>query len=243
MTNDVVKSVGRVLDVLELFQRERRSMKANDVCIALGYPKSSANALLKSMVQLGYLSFDIDTLGYFPTIRVHSLGDWLPAALLGDEHTNLLRELHDRTSETAMLSVRNGFNMQFVSVIPGKFAISLSIQDGFLAPMLGSAVGAAYMATLSEGDLDKLQDRASRATVELAAGVTWEGICNDIVTTKKRGYALAYNRVTPDCGAIAMVLPDSSATRPLIVGIVGLSTRMRRAEKGLIEAMTSLVSN
>lgn len=242
MKSEVVKSVGRVLEVLEFFQRERAPKKANDVCLALGYPKSSTNALLKSMVQLGYLSFDAETLDYFPTMRVHGLGEWLPATLLGEERTNLLRELHDRTSETVTLSVRNGFYMQFVSVIPGKFPISLAIQDGFMAPMLGTAVGAAYMATLSEDQLDKLLDRAQRVPADLASGVTWEGIRSDIAITKKRGYALGYDRVLPDTGALAMVLPDTASTRPLVVGIGGLTPRMRRAEKDLIQAMTSLVA-
>ena len=242
MQNNVIKSVGRVLNVLELFQRERRALKASQLGLALGYPKSSTNALLKSMVQLGYLSFDLETGDYFPTIRVHGLGEWLPAALLGEEHTNLLRELHERTSETVTLSVRNGFSMQFVSVIQGKFPISLAIQDGFIAPMLGTAVGTAYMTTLTDSQLDKLLEHANRPKVELAAGMTIDGIRSDIATAKKSGYAIAYDRVIPDTGALAMVLRDNSESRPLVIGIGGLSARMQRAEKDLIEAMTSLLS-
>jgi len=55
MSGDVVKSVGRVLEVLDFFRQQRNPAKANDIGLALGYPKSSTNALLKSMVSLGYL--------------------------------------------------------------------------------------------------------------------------------------------------------------------------------------------
>jgi len=238
---EVVKSVGRVLEVLELFQRRRKPIKANQVCLELGYPKSSSNALLKSMVELGYLSFDSETLEYFPTIRVHGLGEWLPSALLGDERTNLLHEICDRTGETVTLSIRNGFNMQFVSVIPGKFPISLAVQDGFMAPILGTAVGIAYLSTLNKSQLGKVLDRAQRAGAVLAAKVTLEEVQQDILATKKRGYALGYDRVIPDTGAIAMVLPDESGLSTQIIGVGGFSSRIRRAEKDLIQTMKSLV--
>lgn len=209
--------------------------------MALGYPKSSSNALLKSMVQLGYLSFDSDTLAYFPTIRVHGLGEWLPSALLGDERTNLLHELQERTGETVTLSIRNGFNMQFVSVIPGNFPISLALHDGFLIPILGTAVGSAYLSTLTKPQLEKLLDRAHRAGAVRAAKVTIDEVLEDIVTTKKRGYALGYDRVLPDTGALAMVLPDQSGLSTQVVGLGGLSSRIHGAEKDLIKAMKSLI--
>lgn len=54
----VVKSAGRVFEVLELFRSARRQLTAAEVGHALGYPKSSTNALLRSLVALGYLVVD-----------------------------------------------------------------------------------------------------------------------------------------------------------------------------------------
>ena len=55
-SKNIVKSVARVLEVLELFAQQREPMSGIQICRALNYPKSSANANLKSLVELGYLA-------------------------------------------------------------------------------------------------------------------------------------------------------------------------------------------
>jgi len=79
---NVVKSVARVLEVLELFTRQREPMSGIQICRSLDYPKSSANAILKSLVELGYLALNPDNLKYFPSFRVTYLGDWIPGQLV-----------------------------------------------------------------------------------------------------------------------------------------------------------------
>ena len=74
MDSKVVKSVGRVLRVLELFEKHQTPLSATQICNSLDLPKSSANALLKSLVQLGYLSIDGPTKNYFRHSRSQSWG-------------------------------------------------------------------------------------------------------------------------------------------------------------------------
>lgn len=61
-----VKSAGRVLEVLELLGNVRKPLSASEIGRLLDYPKSSTNVLLKYLTNLGYLSFDPDTMHYFP---------------------------------------------------------------------------------------------------------------------------------------------------------------------------------
>ena len=88
----VVKSVGRVFAVLELFRECRESLNSNSVAEALGYPKSSTIVLLKSMAELGYLAFDHKSKSYFPTPKVSDLGSWLSPELLRGGVVDLVME-------------------------------------------------------------------------------------------------------------------------------------------------------
>lgn len=241
MSNDVVKSVGRVLEVLDLFRNERRALNATDISAQLAYPKSSCNALLKSMVSLGYMSIDSRNMKYFPTMRVTNLGDWLPAELFGEERMTLLEELHAETSETVTLSVRNGFHMQFVSVIPGTFPITLALEEGFKAPLLGTAVGIALLSTYSKDRINSLFARVPESSISVAHGMTLESVKDEILQAQKTGYALAYDRILPDSGAIAMPVPMAHESNVTVIGVGGLSSRIRGAERQIIDKMHTLI--
>ena len=138
-----VKSGARVVEILELFARERRPLSATEIGAALDYPKSSASLLLHTLLESGWLSLDSETMRYFPTLRVTALGDWLPAELFGGESTDaLVEELWRKTQETATLSIPNGVHMEFVRVHVGTGSAIMSprpwasIPRAWLAPVV-----------------------------------------------------------------------------------------------------------
>ena len=74
MTQDVVKSAARVLEVCEFFASRRMPATVRDICHGLGYPQSSTSVLLKSLHTLGYLAYDAAARCYIPASRVTLLG-------------------------------------------------------------------------------------------------------------------------------------------------------------------------
>ena len=169
MKNKVVKSVGRVISVLELFREHQSPLTATEICRYLDYPKSSTDALLKSLVNLGYISMDSQTMQYFPSLRVTKLGDWLPGILLSSGQTlKMLEDLNGRTQETVTLTMPNVLSMQFITVIPGTFPISLSVREGFNVPIFTTAIGIAHLATRSDKDIEILAKRANRPGISRA---------------------------------------------------------------------------
>jgi DNA-binding IclR family transcriptional regulator len=241
-STNVVKSVGRVLEVLELFAQRREPMSGIQICRALNYPKSSANAILKSLVKLGYLALNTDNLKYFPSLRVTYLGDWLPGQLLGTiETTKPLESLHEATSETVTLSMQNGFHMQFIRVLPGTFPISLRASEGFMAPIFGTAVGAAYLSTISDQAILSLYERAVNRGELKGQIVSLEAVMEDVVAARKDGCARGYDRILPDTGAIAAPLKTQAHDQHLVVGVGGLSARIRRSEDTIVENLKRVI--
>ena len=55
---DAVKSARRVFEFLEYFARVQRAVSVAELAAHHAYPNSSVSALMRSMVTLGYLSYD-----------------------------------------------------------------------------------------------------------------------------------------------------------------------------------------
>lgn len=241
--DSVVKSVGRVLEVLELLRAERRPMTGTEIGRALGYPKSSTNAILKSLVSLGYLSLDRNSLAYFPTLRLTHLGDWIPAEVLGSgEALNLLDELHIATSETVTLSMQNDLSMQFVRVITGTYPISLQVSEGYMGPLFGSGVGSALLSAKPDNEVRALVDRANARIHRKRDRIDPDVLLDELRTIREQGYAAAYDRLIPDSGAIAMALPQSLSGVQLVVAVAGLNERIHRNEKRILRVMRVAVN-
>ncbi|HJP39272.1 MAG: helix-turn-helix domain-containing protein [Gammaproteobacteria bacterium] len=237
MDSKVVKSVGRVLRVLELFEKHQTPLSATQICNSLDLPKSSANALLKSLVQLGYLSIDGPTKNYFPTLSLTKLGDWLPGAMFGSgEILNVLEELHRQTQETVTLSMPNGLNMQFITVIRGTFPISLHIHEGFLAPLFGTGVGIAQLSTRTDKEIAELAKLANRG-VGAKTSVDLVKIMTYVNEARANGFAEAYNRTSPETGAVAMPLPAGIYNRSLVIAVGGPWERIKKREAQIVRIM------
>lgn len=241
MSNDVVKSCARVLEVLQLFGKTKRSLSAAEICQHLGYPKSSANALLKSLVQLGYLSLDIESVRYFPTLRTTHLGDWIPGVLLGSgEASEMLQELHAATLETVTLSMQNGLYMEFIRVIVGTFPIALQMEEGHRAPLFGTSVGTAALSAKEDSSIRDLYDRAAGIQGENHSGVSLEDIMSEVRLAREQGYAIAYDRLLPDSGAVAGPIFLPAREHTLVIAAGGPTARITRSEGAIASELLRL---
>jgi DNA-binding IclR family transcriptional regulator len=239
----VVKSAGRVFEVLELFRRARRQLSAAEVCQALGYPKSSTNALLKSLVALGYLVLDGRTLRYFPSLSVTQLGDWIPSIVLASgDAFEILAEVHAATQETVTLTIQNDLSCRFLRVIPGTFPISLRMTEGFIAPLLTTAVGQAILSQLTDEQVLVLVDRQNARTKRKVDRLDPLKVVREVRDVRARGYAVAYDAVFPDTGAIAVPFPSDMEGFPMAIGVGGLRERMRRSESAIYRAIRASIT-
>ena len=240
-----VKSAGRVLEVLELLGNVRKPLSASEIGRLLNYPKSSTNVLLKCLTQLGYLAFDADTMHYFPSLRVTALGEWIPASLYGmGDAASMLQEVHDLTGETVTLSMRTGQSMRFLRVLPGKFFIALKMDEGTMAPLFGSSVGAAYLATRPAAEVERLADNARSLARTRQTRIAIDSAVSSLPLVRQLGYAVAYESLFPDTGALSMAMPPASDGSVMVLGVGGLTDRIRRNERSIARIMrTSMTTH
>jgi DNA-binding IclR family transcriptional regulator len=240
MAQDLVKSAARALEILEVFARERRRLGSAQLAVLLGYPKSSLSVLLKSLVAQGYLAVGGADNDYFPTLKLARLGEWIPAMLLGTEAIlPLLERLRDETGETITLTIGSDFHMRCVVALIGTHPISLQIEEGVSFPIMGTAIGTMYLATLSGDQREAFFRRWLRHHPRDNAAVERERAA--IAAAQEMGYAAAYDIVLPDTGAIAMPIRLQRGGDDMIVAVAGLNQRIRSREAELASALAAFV--
>ncbi|NKB43564.1 MAG: helix-turn-helix domain-containing protein [Alphaproteobacteria bacterium] len=239
-TTGVVKSAARTLAVLEVFQNWKRPASAREIARTLEMPRSSANALLASLVTLGYLWFEPKNATYFPTLKVGLLGEWLIGSIRRDRALgSILQEVSAATGETVSIAMRAGFDMQFITIFPSTFPIALNIEEGALAPLFESAVGIAWIAGQDIGEIEDLVAAHNKRTgIKPVALADMKKRISDVGT---KGAAVAYDKVLPDTGAIGLAYPRPVQGQTVVIGVAGPEDRIRRSEKQIIALIRRLV--
>lgn len=238
--NSVVKSVGRVFEVLEAFNEVRKPMPAIEIAKRLSYPASSTSALLKSMVKLGYLSFDRRDRRYFPTIRIAIISEYLHGALFGQGNLMaLMGDLHSLIGETIILGVRKDLEAQYVHIIPGIYPIMLNVPPGTVRPLHRSGMGWALLSRCEDAEIRALVDRVNAGGRETS--VDYKKLMGILKEVRTRGYARSYGTYVAGSGLIAMDLPGTSHDRRVAIGAGGPVERLQSREREIVRLMRAAI--
>lgn len=238
--NSVVKSVGRVFEVLETFNEVRKPMPAIEIGKRLSYPASSTAALLKSMVKLGYLSFDRHDRRYFPTIRIAIISEYLHGALFGQGNLMaLMGDLHSLIGETIILGVRKDLEAQYVHIIPGIYPIMLNVPPGTVRPLHRSGMGWALLSQCDNAEIRAVVDRVNAGGIE--SPVDYRKLMSTIKDVRSSGYARSYGTYVTGSGMIAMGLPGTAPDRRVAIGAGGPVDRLKAREREIVRLMRSAI--
>jgi DNA-binding IclR family transcriptional regulator len=226
MSENVVKSAARVLEVFEFFATRRVPASVSEVCSGLGYPQSSTSVLLKSLLTLGYLAYDDAARRYVPTTRVTLLGDWLQQN--EDSLPAALDALHVATGETVALAQQIDADVQFTQVLARTGSVPAMV--GARRSVVRSAAGRVLLSRVS----DSHALRVLRAANADGARVEERELINALREARDTGFATTDERPTEDMATIAMLAPQVAGRPPLAVAIVGTADRILANRDALI---------
>ena len=233
----VVKSAGRVLQVLELFDEERRPMAVAEIAAHYDWPASSTSALMTSLVTLGYLEYEPGKRVYRPSVRVALLGDWIQGKLLKEgQLTRLMEHLNQVTGETIVLAAQNGLQSQYLRVLQGTSALRLHLHIGTVRPLFGSGTGNMLLSCMDEAVVRK-HARRFNATLPAGQRVDIDEVLASLGRDRAKGYSISINQVTMHSSLIAMLLPTGTGEQALVLGISGLTLRLLEFEQKYVRLM------
>ena len=225
MSNTVIKSVGRVFAILELFDKKREALSAKDVSKTLNYPLNSAHALLKSMLELGYLDFNEVDWSYVPSTKFVHVLDWLDEYLERDSNIiEFMEDLNEKTEETINLSRGYDTKTKFIRGLNSIHPVGISVRIDLSMPAVRSLTGITSLAAMDKKQLGKFLEHPDNANADLSL---IESVLKEI---KDCGTTCRTDLFIKGVGAVCLpVLTHEN--RILVVGVVGPSERVIEQQK------------
>lgn len=228
-----VRQIDNVLDLFEIYARERSPLTLTALSQALGIPKSSTFNIIETLVSRGFLYETKPRGGYYPTQRLLALarstrdGDPLTARLHGQ-----LQALAAATGETAVLSAREQNDVVYVDVVESTAPIRYFAKVGERRPIhttsSGKAILISYEPSERAGILQELryfpdQLATSKGALELAA---------DLDASIGRGWCEDIAESTPD--VMGLGVPVVTGGRRFGLAVAGPVYRMQNNREALV---------
>lgn len=236
--NELTKSARRVFDILELFRERRRPLRLKDVTDSLTMPTSSAAALLKTMAQMNYLSFESTSRSYLPTPRLAQLGDWLTAENYeGGPIREAVRRIGRKVGETVMLGTVTDVYVEIVEILRARQPLQYYTDVGTKVLLVHSGIGWAFLKDLADEDVVRVYRRTLRLK-KIERGMSSPSqLKAGVAEVRRDGYCLSRGMVTKGVGVVSMVIPTPPNHRRLAIGIAG---PIARIEKNLARILAAV---
>jgi IclR family KDG regulon transcriptional repressor len=153
---DKVKSVTKVLDILEHLGAAQGVVSVSDLARATGLNVSTVFRLLQTLMARGYVEQERSNRGYFLGPRIFQMGS---AYLQGSDLATIARPhleaLRDTVGETAYLVMFSQGEIVQLCKADGKQAVSAAIRSMVREPAYCTATGKVLLSALSAEELDK----------------------------------------------------------------------------------------
>ncbi len=227
-----IKSVAKVLDILEYLAATRRPVGASEVARAVGFHVSTTHRLLRTLAARGYV-VQHGTLRHFALgPQLFALGNAYAGESLVDIARPEIEALRDGFGETVHLGVyRDGEVIELASA-SGNQAVSVSLGAGRRDPAHCTALGKVLLAGLAA---DALQAFFAARTFERRTPRTLTrkaDVLKAVEAARRLGYATDEEELAADLCCIGVPIRNASGRTVAAVSIAMPKSRYRAARVG-----------
>lgn len=220
VTDKMVKSAVRVLDIFEAFEAERRSLTISELVDILQIPQSSMSTLIKSLVAKGFVEYDAQTRRYRPSVRLAFLGNWVLGSTdtIARIHT-LAQSLHEVTGETVLIGAENGLFLQYMSVVVSQSTLRFALHPGLRRPLHRSGLGTMLLTRKPDPDIGRLVRRYNAERLEQGEERFSEAeVLRRVALARQQGWFFSSSMFVKGSGSVATLLPLPRERTTLAVG-------------------------
>ena len=179
--------------------------------------------LVRSLVQLGYLTFDAVNRTYYPTHRVVVLGSWMEEETHDSRVADLMEELSRLTSETVILGAEIGRSVQYIRVIQGKLAIRYHTKTGTKRLLPAANLGIALLSRKSDDEIGRVVRSINANVGDATPKFDLERVMAYVARYRHDGYICEPNMIVKGAAVVATLLPTEPA---LAIGVGGVIDRI-----------------
>jgi DNA-binding IclR family transcriptional regulator len=233
-TSTQIQSVNRAATVLELVA-SNGGMRASQIATELGVPLPTAFHLLSTLTDVGLLD-KLDDRRYQLGPKVGLLAEAFAAQVSAPEHLHTcLREMADRTGETAYLSAWRRGDATLLSIVEGRRAVRVwGLHLGYSGATHARASGKVLLAFSGPTALDEYLEHHDLANPPANAAA----LRDEIERTRRDGYAIDEEEFAEGVSCVAAPVADGG----MAMGISAPSERFREDREELIELVLEITS-
>jgi DNA-binding IclR family transcriptional regulator len=232
-----LKSLVKVVRVLDTFSRTDRALSLAEICHRTGYPKSTTHRLLASMREAGLLDQDQNRDRYRLGLKLYELGNTVLANMdLHREARPFVDALGRLTDQIVHLAVFDGRHAVVIgkSESPSDAKASAYLES---APAHCTSVGKAILAYQPDALVDKfLADGLARFTDTTLTDAA--ALRHDLELTRKRGYSLDQAEHQPGLHCVGAPIRDLSGRVFAAISVSGPAWKMPLSD---VEGMAKIV--
>ncbi|PWJ86300.1 IclR family transcriptional regulator [Pseudaminobacter salicylatoxidans] len=236
-----VRQIDNVLDLFEIYARERSPLTLTALSEALGIPKSSTFNVIETLVSRGFLYETKPRGGYYPTQRLLELarsmmdGDPLTARIHGQ-----LEALAAATGETAVLSAREQDDVVYVDVVESTAPIRYFAKIGERRPIYTTSSGKAILTTYDPAERADILQALRYLPYQSATKKDARELAADLEVSTMRGWCEDLAESTPD--VMGLGVPVVTGGRRFGLAVAGPIYRMRDNREALVRHLRATAS-
>jgi DNA-binding IclR family transcriptional regulator len=203
-----VKTAFRVIEIVELFAREKQPLALSEMARLLEMPVSSCLGLIRTLEAQGYMYETGRRQGYYPTGRLLAMAQVIAAHdPVLDRVRATLEELRDSARETVLLGkFREPGTVIYLEVLSAPQRIRYSAEAGETRPAYANSMGRALLSTLAPEMRRALLAQNPLAPLTEATLTTPEAVEQELTRGAARGWYGNLGESIPDLAGLAWPL-------------------------------------
>jgi IclR family pca regulon transcriptional regulator len=222
--SDHVQSLERGLAVITAFSAERQRMTLSEVAKVTGLTRAAARRFLLTLQRLGYVTADDREFSLGP--RTLELGyAYLSSTPFWELAQPHMETLVDRLHESSSISVLDGDEIVYVSRMPTKRIMTVSLSVGSRLPAYPTSMGRVLLAGLPDGALDAYLGRVELVPLTTRTVTDPVAMRRILLEVREQGFALVDQELEDGVRSVAAPLRDA---RGRVVGALNVSAHAAR---------------
>lgn len=217
-----VPAVDKCFAMLKLFAHSKKPLGVSDISKALNFNKSTVFNIVHTLDDLGVLEKVAEGKFQFGT-RLYILGRAAGrgSELIGTVHP-YLEEINHHTKLSAFLGIRSGQTAIIIDKADAAFNIKIHSEIGMKIPLLAGAGGRAFLAQLSDAEVDEILSTTELKRFTPNACVNKKQYKEMVKQVRTNGIAIDMEEYIEGIRAFALPLNVKRANTQVALWVVGL---------------------
>lgn len=233
MTQKKTITLGKSLDILELFAKTGTPLTVREISQHNHLPESTLYRYINTLIQRGYLEYDSASQKYRLGTSLIKLGFVATRQLeIHRSSYPVMEDLARKTGETATLAVRRENNAIVVEVVDsGRNGIKLAMNRGDSLPLHLCAITRPLMAFLSDEEIDSILHANPPKLFTSLTLTDVARIRTELQKIRQQGYSYSGQQLTEGAAGLGAPIRDFSG---LVTGALALVGPLQSFNKSRI---------